>query len=43
LPSLSGGTPCVGDLGGCFLWGERKKLVYENGCKLNLMAWGRGA
>jgi len=36
-----GGNPCVGDLGGYFLWGERKP-VYENGCKLNLVARGRG-
>ena len=26
----------VGDLGGCFLWGERKNPMYEKGCKLNL-------
>ena len=40
MPSLSGGTLCVGDLGGCFLWGGEKKQVYENGCKLNLMVLG---
>jgi len=32
----------VGDLGGCFLWGDRKKRVYENGCKLNLIVWVGG-